>query len=139
MEVVKGYVILDVTRNFKPHEVKLRFIGQERTLGSKSDSSMQLRQVFSSGVKDDPTKPTVETVQRRTSECLTMDESIKYKQSINMHAKESPQKLDEPLTPSRHKLTLGPEPDDERTTKQTKYFYDKTFTIFTFHRELRKG
>lgn len=63
MEVVKGYVILDVTRNFKPHEVKLRFIGQERTLGSKSDSSMQLRQVFSSGVKDDPTKPTVETVQ----------------------------------------------------------------------------
>ena len=46
MEEVKGYVILDATSTFKPHEVKLRFIGQERTLGSKSDPPMQLHSLF---------------------------------------------------------------------------------------------
>ena len=83
MEEVKGYVILDATSTFKPHEVKLRFIGQERTLGSKSDPPMQLHSLFNSEGKPNCEAPTVQTQVRRSSQCLSMGEK-KYNTEQNL-------------------------------------------------------
>ena len=67
LEEVKGSIVIDACHTQKAHEVKLRFIGQERTLSSKADNSDTVRTLFASGMKREESQSLNQTRERRHS------------------------------------------------------------------------